>query len=306
MLKIPYTFRSAGLRTPLNRLDANFFALAAWINGRVFSIGPLANRPTAGNPGALYVASDQGYGWYLDDGLAWQPVGGLGQGTLLIDPATGNLVCFFDAPAPTDGRHVWLGKLGVPPTTRPADVAHLYVADKGGEQGRAHWTSLPENGGARPMDPVLFRRVGTTGAAISTSATGETTLGSTTLPANTLIDRSLEVSLRYDVLSPGAARTVTFRVKLGTGPTTLLTCAMNFPAVALANGIYAGQIDALTPSVQRALHTYTTAYPAATSDTLTTADGALDATTALPLTVTAQWSVGGGTLNVYAITVRLI
>lgn len=304
MLVIPNTFRTAGKNTPLYKLDENFAAIAAWINSRVATIGPILSRPLAGHAGALYVASDQHYAWYIDDGAVWQPVGGMGlDGAITVNVATLN-VRLFGADAGTDGAKVITGLIGTPPTTAPPDVAHLGLLDTQGENGRARWHTFPETGGARPVDPVLFRRVGDVSGFLGVSGTLETTVGQWTVKAPTLVTRSLEVALRYDVASAGSARTITFRVKLGA--TTLLTAALNLPAMALGQGLYIGQIDPLTAAIQRAMHQVTTILPAASSQTLTQANGALDATTDLTLALTAQWGASGATLNAYTLTVRLI
>ena len=297
-LVLPYTFRTAGKRTPLSRLDQNFTAIATWINTRVAAVGPLASRPPAGHAGALYVAADQAYAWFLDDGATWHPVGGLGEGALTVNPATEN-VRLFGADAGTDGHRVLTGVLGVAPTTSPPDVAQLYVQNVQGENGRAAWTTRPETGNPRPMDPVLFRNVGDISGFTSVSGTGEQLIANWTLTG-----RSLEVGCRYDVASPGSARTLTFRVKLG--PTTLATFAAALPILALGQGLYTCQVDGIAPTVQRTSITHTPNLPAATSTTLTTVDGALDATTDLPLVVTGQWNTSGGTMNAYMLTVRLL
>lgn len=305
MIVLPYTFRTAGKGTPLSRLDANFDALAAHINHRVPTIGPLGSRPAAGNAGALYVASDQHYEWFLDDGATWRPVGGMGEGALTVNAERLNLR-FFGAGAGTDGAKVLTGMLGVAPTTSPPDVAQLYLADKQGEGSRTSWMTRAEGGGERPVDPVLFRRVGLVSGFAGISGTVEQSLGAWTLKGGTLVTRSLEVALRYEVNSPGAARTVTLRVKLGLGPTVLATYGNVLPIMALGHGLFACQIDGLTPTAQRATITYTPTVPAANSTNLTTVDGTLDATTDLPLAVTAQWSANGGTLNAHTLTVRLL
>jgi hypothetical protein len=305
-LIIPYTFRTAGKNTPLSRLDVNFAAIAAHINTRVAAIGPLVSRPAAGHAGALYIASDQHFAWYIDDGAVWQPVGGMGpEGAITVNPQKLN-VRFFGADAGTDGERVITGLIGTPPTTSPPDVAQLYVADKQGENSRAAWHTRAEGLGPRPVDPVLFRRVGEVSGFVGLTGTGEQSLFAATLKGGTLVGRALEVACRFDVASPSTARTLTLRVKLGPGPTTLATVAMALPTLALGNGVVTIQVDALDVAVQRASIQHVVLIPAFTSTTLTTVDGALDAATDLALAVTAQWSAGGGTMNAYTLTVRLL
>jgi hypothetical protein len=135
--------------------------------------------------------------------------------------------------------------------------------------------------------------------------TSETTIGSWLLAGSTLITRALEVALRFDVNLP-VARTLTVRVKLGPGPTTLATVALALPILSLGQGLVTVQIDAISAAIQRAFIQHVVGLPAPTSLTLTTADGALDATLDLPLTVSAQWSGASATLNAYTLTVRLI
>jgi len=304
MLIIPHSFRNAGKRTPLNYLDENFAVLAAWLNTRVAQIGPLASRPVAGHAGALFVASDEHYSWYIDDGAVWRPVGGMGAtGAISVNPATLN-VRLFGADVGTDGTRVLTGMLGTPPSTLPPDVAHLLVEDKQGVNGRASWTTRPEAGGARPVDPVLFRLVGDVSGFVGVSGTLETTVGSWTLKGGTLVNHAVELACRYDVNSPGSTRSLTLRVKLAT--TTLATFVANLPIVATGQGLYVAQIDALTAAIQRASHLYTALFPAASSQTLTTADGALDATLDQTLSLTAQWGASGATMNAYALTVRYL
>ena len=305
-LVLPYTFRTAGKGTPLNRLDADFAAIATYINVRTATVGPVASRPLAGHAGALYIASDQHFAWYLDDGATWHAVGGMGMaGAITVNPATGN-VRFFGADAGTDGQKVITGQRGTAPTTSPPDVAQLWIEDKQAQNGAANWTTRAEADGVRPLDPILFGTVGSVSGFFSLSGTVETTVGSWALKGGTLLTRSLEVGLRFDVNSPSATRTLTVRVKLGPGPTTLATVAMALPIMALGQGCVTVQIDAISAALQRAAIQHVVVVPAPTGLTLTGTDGTLDATTDLPLLVSAQWSGGGATLNAYTLTVRLI
>ena len=304
-LLIPYTFRTAGKGTPLNRLDGNFAAIASYINVRTATVGPRASRPAAGHAGALYIASDQHFAWYLDDGATWHAVGGMGMaGAITVNPATGN-VRFFGADAGTDGQRVLTGQRGTAPTTSPPDVAQLWIEDKQTQNGAANWTTRSESDGVRPVDPTLFGTVGLVSGFTSVGGTGEQTIGSWTVAGGTLIARALEVALRYDVTVP-AARTLTLRVKLGPGPTTLASVALALPILSLGQGLLTVQIEAITAAIQRAAIQHVVTVPAPTSLTLTTTDGALDASLNLALTVSAQWSGTGATLNAYALTVRLI
>ena len=305
-LILPYTFRTAGKGTPLNRLDANFTAIASYINVRTATVGPVASRPLAGHAGALYIASDQHFAWYLDDGATWHAVGGMGMaGAITVNPTTLN-VRFFGADAGTDGQKVITGQRGTAPTTSPPDVAQLWIEDKQSQNGAANWTTRSEAGAVRPVDPTLFGTVGNVSGFFSLSGTGEATVGSWALKGRTLISRSLEVALRFDVNAPSAARTLTFRVKLGPGPTTLATAALALPTMALGQGLLTVQIDAISAAIQRAFVQHAVVVPAPTSLAFTPSDGTLDATTDLPLALSAQWSGSGATLNAYTLTVRLI
>jgi len=304
-LIVPYTFRTAGKGTPLTRLDENFAAIASYINVRTAIVGPLASRPAAGHAGALYIASDQHFAWYLDDGATWHAVGGMGMaGAITVNPATLN-VRLFGADAGTDGQKVLTGQAGTAPTTSPPDVAQLWIDDKQRQNGAANWTTRAESDGVRPMDPTLFGAVGLVSGFASVSGTGEQTIGSWTLAGQTLIARALEVALRFDVNVP-AARTLTLRVKLGPGPTTLASVGVALPILTLGSGLVTVQIEAITAAIQRAAIQHVVVVPAPTSLTLATTDGALDATLDLPLTISAQWSGTGATLNAYTLTVRLI
>lgn len=61
--------------TPFALLDADFTAIQNYINNTQPTSGLLANRPAAGNPGALYVATDVSGGTlYLDSGASWLQV----------------------------------------------------------------------------------------------------------------------------------------------------------------------------------------------------------------------------------------
>lgn len=71
-LVIPNTFANAGLNTPTTQLDADFNTIRDYINTRNPTVGPIASRPAPGNAGAIYVASDQDYRTYYDDGASWQ------------------------------------------------------------------------------------------------------------------------------------------------------------------------------------------------------------------------------------------
>jgi hypothetical protein len=304
-LLIPYTFRTAGKGTPLNRLDANFATIASYINVRTATVGPRASRPAAGHAGALYIAADEHFAWYLDDGATWHAVGGIGgAGAITVNPATGN-VRFFGADAGTDGQRVITGQRGTAPTTSPPDVAQLWIDDKQRQNGAANWTTRAEADGVRPVDPTLFGTVGLVSGFTSVGGTGEQTISSWVLAGSTLITRALEVALRFDVTVP-AARTLTLRVKLGPGPTTLASVGMALPILSLGQGLVTVQIEAISAAIQRAAIQHVVTVPAPTSLTLATTDGALDATLDLPLTVSAQWSGTGATLNAYTLTVRLI
>lgn len=71
-LAVPNTYAAVTVDQPGSGLDSNFTTITAWVNDRNPTSGLLANRPAAGNGGALYTATDVAGGTsYLDTGSAW-------------------------------------------------------------------------------------------------------------------------------------------------------------------------------------------------------------------------------------------
>ena len=71
-LTVPNAYAAVTTDQPGSGLDANFDAVTDWINDRNPTSGLLANRPAAGNAGAIYTATDVAGGTtYLDTGAAW-------------------------------------------------------------------------------------------------------------------------------------------------------------------------------------------------------------------------------------------
>jgi hypothetical protein len=70
-LVIPFVFDPTTGDQPFADLDADFAAVATFVNARVVGFGTLANRPAAGNQGAQYIATDQNNTLYIDNGLTW-------------------------------------------------------------------------------------------------------------------------------------------------------------------------------------------------------------------------------------------
>jgi len=191
MLVIPFTFATAGLNTPTPNLDSDFSAIAAYINARNPTVGAIGSRPAAGNAGAIYVASDQNYLAYVDDGSAWQPFG--------IVAASYPGASFWD-----------FAQISTPAT--PASThERLYAAVSGGITAL---NQLLSTGQASAIPGVLFR-LATTQTVINT--TTETTLFSLTIKANTLgTGRLLRVTVLGDYTNNTAGtRTMTVRSKLG-------------------------------------------------------------------------------------------
>jgi len=74
-LAVPNVFNPTVGDQPFANLDANFVAVQDYVNVRTPSTGLLANRPPAGNAGAIYLATDVAAGTlYVDTGAAWLAV----------------------------------------------------------------------------------------------------------------------------------------------------------------------------------------------------------------------------------------
>lgn len=73
-LGIPNTFLGNS-PDAISKLDQNFTTVAAYLNIREITVGALAARPAAGNPGAWYSATDVfGGTLYVDTGAVWVQV----------------------------------------------------------------------------------------------------------------------------------------------------------------------------------------------------------------------------------------
>lgn len=72
---VPHIFATAGLNTPGAFLDENYEVITDWITDRNPTAGPIASRPSPGNAGAIWVATDQFNLGYIDSGAAWIQIG---------------------------------------------------------------------------------------------------------------------------------------------------------------------------------------------------------------------------------------
>jgi hypothetical protein len=73
-IAIPNTFLNHS-PDPISKLDQNFTTLQTYLNAREATPGLIANRPAAGNLGALFLATDVfGGTLYLDNGSTWVQV----------------------------------------------------------------------------------------------------------------------------------------------------------------------------------------------------------------------------------------
>lgn len=70
-LAIPHVFDPTTGDQPFADLDADFAAVATFVNARVIGFGTLGARPAPGNQGAVYVATDTNNTVYFDNGLTW-------------------------------------------------------------------------------------------------------------------------------------------------------------------------------------------------------------------------------------------
>jgi len=74
-LAVPNVFTPTVGDQPFANLDANFTTVQNYVNLRTPSTGLIANRPLAGNAGAVYLATDVAGGTlYVDTGAAWLAV----------------------------------------------------------------------------------------------------------------------------------------------------------------------------------------------------------------------------------------
>ena len=312
-LTLPYAFAGVGLKTPSARLDANFQALADWLNTHGAVTGLIEARPAPTSVGALYVAVDQNDLWYMADGTAWPPVGRALDGTLDVDPVTG-VLRLFSAVAGTDAQRVLAAPLatGVP-TSSPPDAAQLYVADMQGQPARAAWHQRTEDGWAAPLDRLLHRVVGNPVTTVVNTAV-ETSLVSVVLKGRTLTlaggdglrPRGVELVITLDSLNnSGASRTLTLRVKYG--GQTAVTAVLTLPSSGTRRkgvGIY--RLDP-SPTGQAPTEVLYQWEPTPT-EVVTLAGTTVDATADQPLEVTAQVSVAASALDarLFGAHVRLI
>lgn len=72
-LSIPNTFATASGSVAASLLDADFTAVANYVNTREITLGLLGSRPAAGVAGRFYFATDTGL-MYADTGSAWTTV----------------------------------------------------------------------------------------------------------------------------------------------------------------------------------------------------------------------------------------
>lgn len=302
-LTLPYEFANVGLKTPTAQLDANFQAVADWLNTHGGVVGTVAARPAPTAVGALYVATDQNNLWYMADGTTWHPIGRAGTGTLDVDPLTGNVRLFGAAVGAGAQRVLSLGLATGIPTSSPPGLAQLYVADTQGLADRAAWHQRTEDGWAQPLDRVLQRAVFATPLTVVNTA-AETSLVAFPLQAGTLAlggldgatPRGIGLALGLDALNnAGATRTLTLRVKLG-GATGLIAVLTLPNSATRRKGAVQYRIDPVGTTSAWS-HTLSQWEPPPTE---TVTANFLDVTITAPLTleVTAQWSLASALSDV--------
>ena len=294
---IPHLF---GPDSPVSQtpdLDLNFNALLTAINApNVIGIGLAVDRPAPGRQGAIWVSTDANDEWYMDDGLQWQTMGAFGQGMVVHDRATDNLLLLGALAAGAGATHVLAaGKATAIPTQALVDGAVLYVADTQGLAGRAAWHHLSEAGHITPLDPVIFRD----GIISRNDSTAELTLwaaGVPTLRGKTLPGRYLEVWWHGEVANNTAAvRTLVLRLRFG-GVELCAVTLTNVPisaTAALASVLF--RLDGLTGAVQLA---YPLVMTGVGTITAVLTGGTLDASLDQPLDVTGQWNFQSPSLQV--------
>jgi hypothetical protein len=231
-LVLPYEFAGVGLKTPTARLDADFQAVADWLNTHGAVLGLIGDRPAPTSVGAIYVATDQHDLWYMADGTAWHPVGRAADSVLDVDPVTGSVRC-WGAAVGAGAQSVLAMPLAPGPVPPVAGCASLWVGDTQGLAGRAAWRQTTEDGWNQPLDKCLHRATGAPLLTVSNSV-AETLCWSQGLAANTLtgggaggaFPRGIECAFGLEVTNTTASgRTLTLRVKFGgqTGYTAVLT-----------------------------------------------------------------------------------
>lgn len=280
---IPRTFSTAGINTPGAWLDQNYEAIRAWIDARNPTAGPIASRPSPGNVGALYLATDSGNLLYLDDGAAWQLIAvnwnSAWPGASFLDFQT---ISNPATPAAGSGR-LWTGSAGL---ARPA------------------WTDA--SGQITVFSGSLFKNVGNPIKDVNTTVT-ETSLFTTapTIKGGTLgSDRAIRGRLRYDLLqNTGSSRTVTFKIKYGA--TTLFTYVLTFgnsSGTRFDGAILDFVLQAIGATNLQQLTAVNSSMVSGNGPTNTTGivytAGAEDSTTDLVLDVTAQLSASSANLSI--------
>lgn len=201
-LVIPWTFANAGVNTPTNRLDADFNAIRDYVNTRNPTVGPIGSRPAAGNAGSIWIASDQSFRAYYDNGSAWQT---------------------FDYTSIPGASFFTFASIATP-TTPSAGKALLYISS--GPSGLPQPAWLNNSGIEQFLPSRYFREVGNPIKDVVNTVT-ETSLFTTApnIVGGTLgADRGLRIRGFMDYLNnSGAGRNLTLRIKLGA--TTCLTLA---------------------------------------------------------------------------------
>ena len=305
-LVLPYEFAGVGLKTPTSRLDANFQAIADWLNTHGAVVGLISARPAPTSVGAIYVATDQQDLWWMADGTTWHPVGRAADGTLDVDPVTGTVRAWGAAVGAT-AQSVLACPIATGTVTPVAGCASLWVGDTQGLPGRAAWRQTTEDGWSQPLDKCLHRVTGYPVITVTNSAV-ETSCWTQVLAARTLTGggvgggqpRGIEVAFALDVTNTAAtARTLTLRVKLGgqTGYTATLTLPVS---LGQRVGTLVVRIEPLVP-----LGGNFTAFSKVVSqwdlvETLVVATPTIDVTVPQTLELTAQLSIA-----VTSLTVRL-
>lgn len=199
---IPNAFATAGLNTPGAFLDQDFEAIRVWIDDRNPAAGPIGSRPSPGNVGAIWVATDQFNLAYIDTGAAWVQIGYLATNL----PGASSFV--FDGIATPGTPAAGQGALFLPSSA--SGLRPLSWIDAGAQVSR--FARILRNDVGNP-----WRDVNTTATETSIYSAPAPITSPPTIKGGTLgIDRILLTQVVGDILNnTGAARGFTLRYKYG-------------------------------------------------------------------------------------------
>jgi len=99
-LSIPNTFATASGSVAASLLDANWTAVASYVNTREITLGLLGSRPAAGVAGRFYFATDNGL-LYADTGSTWTQIGQTAVGVSTGVPRVSGLTGANNSGTPT-------------------------------------------------------------------------------------------------------------------------------------------------------------------------------------------------------------